>query len=246
MSEPILKCKVCGGEYWRRMLECPKCGASGIVKLYKYVPYNAYSLSILINKEVWFPKACDLNDPFEFEFNLTDLQINGIPIEPSSIATAKEQALKLGTFCLTEVNNNILMWSHYAAQHQGFCIEFERSKENELNGDSCVPVIYPDSDDVPKIKTDDLETNKTFAKIVTTKSKSWKYEAEWRTISKKKGGKHYPLPGKLTAIIYGLRMNSTQRSTIKNILGNTIKYYEAVKSEDKFSLSINSFSDGTQ
>ena len=177
---------------------------------------------------------------------MTDLQINGIPIERSSIDTAKEQALELGIFCLTEENNNILMWSHYAAQHQGFCIEFERSKENDLNDDSCIPVIYPDSDDVPKTNTNDLETKKAFAEIATTKSKLWKYEAEWRMISKKKGGKHYPLPGKLTAIIYGLRMNSTQRNTIKNILGNTINYYEAVKSEDKFSLTVLPFSDGTQ
>lgn len=30
-----------------------------------------------------------------------------------------------GVFCLSEVCDNILMWSHYAEEHKGFCIEFE-------------------------------------------------------------------------------------------------------------------------
>jgi len=30
-----------------------------------------------------------------------------------------------GVFCLSEINNNILMWSHYAEDHKGFCVEFE-------------------------------------------------------------------------------------------------------------------------
>lgn len=34
--------------------------------------------------------------------------------------------IDFGVYCLSEVNDNILMWSHYAEEHKGFCIEFER------------------------------------------------------------------------------------------------------------------------
>ena len=36
--------------------------------LYKYLPYNHYSLQILINKELWLGPPDMLNDPFEGEF----------------------------------------------------------------------------------------------------------------------------------------------------------------------------------
>jgi len=35
-----------------------------------------------------------------------------------------------GIFCLSEINDSILMWSHYAENHCGFCVEFEGLENN--------------------------------------------------------------------------------------------------------------------
>ena len=61
--EPSIKCSNCGKEHERRSLKCPFCDYINIPKLYKYLPYNDNSLAILINKEIWCPKAGAVNDP---------------------------------------------------------------------------------------------------------------------------------------------------------------------------------------
>ena len=128
--EPKIKCPNCKNEYPRRGLECPSCKYIAVSKLYKYLPYNENSLSILINKKIWCPKAKSLNDPFEFQWDIKEMSVDGIPIDSGSLEEAKEQTRELGVVCLSEINNNILMWSHYAQGHAGFCIEFERTQEN--------------------------------------------------------------------------------------------------------------------
>jgi hypothetical protein len=102
----------------------------GVSKLYEYLPFNDHSLSFLINNQIWCPKAQTLNDPLELHFHLTDTNLGGIPINQPSLEEAKKAIKELGVVCLSEINNDILMWSHYADGHTGFCIEFERSEIN--------------------------------------------------------------------------------------------------------------------
>ena len=46
--------------------------------------------------------------------------------------------------CLSENNSSVLMWSHYADNHKGICIEydFESIKNNKLIYYSLFPVNY--------------------------------------------------------------------------------------------------------
>lgn len=238
MTEPVLKCKHCGNEHERRLLACPECGKLGITSLYKYLSFNQHSLSLLINNEVWFSKAVDVNDPFEFKFRLSSMEMRGISVSKAEIQEARKDAMQLGVYCLSEINDNILMWSHYASNHTGFCIEFERTKENDLKPESCVPIIYPDDDSIPVIENEELESSKTFAKIATTKSKLWSYEKEWRIISREIGGRTSSLPGDITSIIFGCRMNEGNRNTIRKILKTDIKYYEAIENDSQYKLNI--------
>lgn len=54
------------------------------------------------------------------------------------LAKIKRKTLDFGIFCLSQIENNILMWSHYGEDHKGFCIEF-----NDLNEstDASIDVI---------------------------------------------------------------------------------------------------------
>jgi hypothetical protein len=42
--------------------------------LYKYVPYNQYSLQMLINQELWLGPPDMLNDPFEGDFTISNFE----------------------------------------------------------------------------------------------------------------------------------------------------------------------------
>jgi len=237
--EPEIECPNCKNIYHRRKLNCPSCNHIGISKLYKYLPFNNHSLSLIIEKKIWCPKAKTLNDPFEFYFHLTDTNIAGIPIKEHSLKTAQDEIKELGIICLSEIKNDILMWSHYANGHTGFCIEFERHENNDLGQyDHCLPVTY-DTIEVPSFDSLSIQERVSTAKIVTTKAPSWSYEKEWRLIIEHTSSNNLlPIPAKITSVIFGCKMTDAKRRIIANILRDDISYFETIQMKDKFGLDI--------
>ena len=53
---------------------------------------------------------------------------------------------KIGTIvsCFSEVNDSIVIWSHYANNHKGFCLEYDFKSLgfNDIRATSLCPVIY--------------------------------------------------------------------------------------------------------
>lgn len=82
---------------------------------------------------------------------------------------------KIRVCSFTERFDSILMWSHYAEQHQGICIEYDFS--NEKQAALVHPVLY--SDKFYNMKAHHSGTlNLKLSSL--TKSKDWEYEKEWR------------------------------------------------------------------
>jgi hypothetical protein len=236
MPEPTIKCKYCGNEYIKRKLRCDKCDKIGIASLYKYVSYNVNSLSILVKRKIWIPKAESLNDPFEFEFKIEEMKYNGISIDEESMSEAKRQMKQMGVLSFSDKNDDILMWCHYSDAHTGFCIEFERNQENDLgNYDSCIPVNY--EEDLPQYYSKQLEDKSTIASILTTKSNHWNYENEWRILAQI-GNIETELPGRITGIVFGQRMTLEQKETIRSILKDEVSYYYTKNDDKKYSLEV--------
>lgn len=76
--------------------------------------------------------------------------------------------------------NSILMWSHYANNHKGYCIGFYESKmrESRIFGWGG-PLGYNRNNQYPIITPYDNGMDKLFT-ISHTKSNEWKYEKEYR------------------------------------------------------------------
>jgi len=157
----------------------------------------------------------------------------------ASLEESKKAIKELGVVCLSEINNDILMWSHYTDGHTGFCIEFERSDNNDLGKwDYCLPVTY-DAVEAPSFDPPSLEEKASVAKIVSSKAPNWSYEKEWRLIvSHEFADGPISLPAKITAVIFGCKMDSTRRRTIANILRRDVSYLEAIQLKDSFGLDI--------
>ena len=236
--EPEFKCD-CGQVYPRRQLRCPACSRIGVPRLYKYVRWHEFSLAILQNRTIWFPKARSLNDPLEFRFRLTESSWNGIPIAPDSIEQAIAQAKELGVLCLSEVSDSPAMWAHYAGNHEGFCLVFGRQEGCDLGDcDHCLPVIYAESDDVPAFSPSEIVSKEAFAKIATTKAWEWGYEQEWRLISKSIGDKALALPGRLEGVIIGRLMSQANREHLISLLDSSVRVWQADLHPMKYRLSI--------
>lgn len=239
-----------------------------VTHLYKYCVYNLNSLFILINRKIWFSNPESFNDPFDCKYKFKDevdpiefekylkkhhpermRQLNSIigkdeeETEYNEIykILLQEVSIKLkevGVFCLSEYNDNILMWSHYADDHKGFCIEFERckDKDNDLGDyDKTSPVDYI-RHDYEKVT---VLNDKAYDMKFYTKALDWKYEGEWRLYNDKYNETN-PLPGKITAIIFGLRMCDHHKETIKNILSDLphVSYRQADEVPNQYRIKI--------
>lgn len=107
----------------------------------------------------------------------------------------KSMLPKVRVFCVSEINDNILMWSHYAENHEGVCIKLKVIPENDNHLCAAKKVIYtktPPSitnvfnqltiDDWIDIFLGQSQQNDTsdFLRFVLFKSCIWSYEKEWR------------------------------------------------------------------
>lgn len=79
--------------------------------------------------------------------------------------------------CFSEFNDSLLMWSHYADEHKGVCIEYDFKEEDEIRS-FLQPIDYRDK--IYKINIfEDLTALRQIGASLT-KCKAWEYEAEWR------------------------------------------------------------------
>lgn len=96
--------------------------------------------------------------------------------------------IKLCSFCATM--KPITMWSHYADEHKGFCIEYDIEKlaRGDIRRRMLFPVIYKDSMfDCTKYLIAAIRDRGTFNNIYARlqalyKSPEWSYEQEWRLV----------------------------------------------------------------
>lgn len=204
-------------------------------KLYKFHSFNENALSSLINEVVWFSKREHLNDPFEvinikehisdknyekaWRKRLSSLNFPNHKKEKElkKLISEKDNRIKngislisdgmkaIGLYCLTDYPENILMWSHYADSHKGFCIEYKVTPKHIIRMNNHIRKVsytkrYPQLSALDFMPCGECDTckmsnsltlenhfqcrsiGKGFDKLCGSKSKDWKYEKEYRII----------------------------------------------------------------
>lgn len=96
--------------------------------------------------------------------------------------------------CFSTENNNLLMWSHYAKNHQGFCVEYDISKikmEHTFRINFWSVIYKTKTLDISLLKKikNVIGNNPTLSPLLriiigTIKAKDWYYEKEWRFIQR--------------------------------------------------------------
>lgn len=143
-----------------------------------------------------------------------------------------------GIFCLTERNDCILMWSHYANCHKGICFEFAADTLDPLIGQSQRVNYLPFFQKAHIIDTPEAQVNR----ILLSKAKCWAYEAEWRKIDTENGyGLKYLNPTTLTGVILGCKISEPHQKSILEWVSNRnvpTRVYKAKQSPDGFRIEI--------
>lgn len=155
------------------------------------------------------------------------------------------EGLKDNTYvgCLSGTNESILMWSHYANSHTGFCIEYD-FKEIEKIHQKLFKVKYTNKiDNLNKISEALPNNIRAIISALTTKAEEWSYEDEWRIIEQPKieadnlnKGKNVEMPTP-SSIYMGCKISEDDRKKLKYICRNkSIKLYQMHIKTDEFKL----------
>ncbi len=178
---------------------------------YKYAKFR--SIEELLSATVKLSPLRTLNDPFECILNkevednlLKNTSLPDVEIEIEEI-TSLDESLKenlilkriydglneYAIFSLSETPRNLLMWAHYADEHNGVCIGYKKNifesidnkVETDLGIESYTPIKVNYDNLRPQALSDQPSREKrkksTLNQLIT-KSDDWMYEKEHRCI----------------------------------------------------------------
>jgi hypothetical protein len=145
-----------------------------------------------------------------------------------------------GVLSLSATWQSALMWSHYADEHRGICIEYDTTDQEH-------PHLGPVNYTAPRaIKTSDLwrwkmrddaaSADKVRQIYFYSKSSEWKYEREWRDVATT--SRAVSVPFRMTAIHFGMRCDSAVVTSIVKLLADdrTTKLWHIRPKDDGFKL----------
>ena len=238
---------------------------------------NDYEFENLENDTIWLNSPKIFNDPYDTKplynpYNLYNLLNNDVStkklIENRDSKEVKDlfaktfeefcQTYRIGCFTKNEPTN-ILMWSHYAHYHEGYCVEYkidETFEKHEIFWNGMCPVIYSDNifdlsvylytmikNAVSLIENKDNKhfNNIIFNLVALYKSNLWSYENEWRVVMDKNLYRidnliNAPKP---SAIYVGLNTSDRNKAILKNISRKRdIKLFYIKRCSDEYRLYI--------
>lgn len=176
---------------------------------FKYYPVGEWLPGLLSGKALKFSDRGSFNDPFDsrptLKVDFSDIayrtRIEQYLINDGWSAQARKLKFKeldkktepfelegptshlldsTGLLCLGSEWTNMLLWSHYANHHRGFCIGFH---SNIDVFQVAFPVHY--GDNFPIIVRPHDDDDATLRKSFLIKQRCWEYENEWRIIKRK-------------------------------------------------------------
>lgn len=148
----------------------------------KFFDKHIYDIDNLYQNKVWASAASKFNDPFDCRplINVDS------PYDEDKVKEFYKTLLKLGNkfmehtyvSCFASKGDSLCMWSYYADNHKGICIEYD--SDTLIAGELVVPVDY--SSETFCISKE-VDHEKILMKGTLTKSEDWKHEEEWRMVS---------------------------------------------------------------
>ncbi len=142
-------------------------------RLFKYSPFNINSIDALTNQYFYLASKSQLNDPIELP-TLSKLDSSNLIDTNYRICS------------LSNNNNSMLMWSHYAQEHQGIMVEYWFGGEFPC-GVGIEQVSYTDESK----RNLEKDSYAVFNQYLLTKNNDWSYEDEVRIFTNVKEKIHF-------------------------------------------------------
>ena len=154
-----------------------------------------------------------------------------------------------GILCMSETHESILMWAHYADNHQGIVYEFDYDllAFSKTEGDNIhsLKVKYSHSRkyELLSYTLQYEELKEQFSKLLATKAIDWAYEEEVRFMNFGKGDIGIKFDPKcLKSIIFGIKTKGEEIKKIKKLCKEHnlkhIKFKQAKLIDGRFEIEI--------
>lgn len=218
--------------------------------------YSVFTLQDLINGTLTVCRPTKLNDPYDtLLLKWGEIVRQNKSQKPhASLLCDSFNAYRIRSFCKLKDKNgrsavtNVLMWSHYADEHRGFCIEYKFNKKFFVTEDRRTvrfkDIQYHKHEDPINLNTGSINTNEALC----SKLDDWAYENEARLITymPDEQGDFVPISlgseVQIKAVYFGYLCPDIRVQTIKTILsGNPdIQYFKMNSTpEDIYHLTAN-------
>ncbi len=149
---------------------------------------------------------------------------------------------KRGVSCFSEVNDDLLMWSHYGGRYKGYCLEFSTEIEPFNRARE---VTY--TEQIPEISVSPYliaDEHDHVSDLFTVKSKSWSYEKEWRIFHQTAGTQYHYTSDALTGIYCDPDINSESLEIVCLIIAGqnpNVRLWEGSRSKSDFKVEFEQF-----
>ena len=196
-------------------------------KFYKFRKCTENNFSALEEQTIYFSSLQKLNDPFEGKFSLGETFIH------NADGHLQNKMNRRIVFSMSEdfgdsnfIKDNHLMWTHYAEEHKGFCIEYNDNilsgfKDYELvrniQENIWVRMYYNESMVDEILEKDDLD--RRVAEILRNKNIAFKHEQEVRLIRHVVGSveNKIKINNAISAIYLGCRISCDDKMKLLSI-----------------------------
>lgn len=178
-------------------------------KIYKFGSLNEFARDIIITEKFFFSDWEKMNDPMEgfFQYYKNDH-------EEQEIDDLYSLKNKYGISCFSNNYNEILMWSHYADNHNGICIEVEI--DDNLCSENQIKIKDIEYQDNIQMLLKDDDTTTDAIELLSKKITKWDYEKEVRVFCQNKNSLHKI--GKIKSIF--IKKDSNKIDLIKEYINN--------------------------
>ncbi len=180
----------------------------------------------------------------EFEhFSMTELRAALTRAARAAFQQVVDEFLsRRGVACFSELNEDLLMWSHYGGKYRGFCLEFDASSEpfQKIHQVRYLPSL-------PQLTLATVLLDHEFHPILElfcTKSEAWQYEREWRAIHHIAGTQFgYPASA-LTGVYFGPDIDQQSLEVVCLVLAGqneSVKLWRGKRSTSEFKVDFEAF-----
>jgi hypothetical protein len=165
----------------------------------------------------------------------------------------------IGILCLSEIPDNLLMWSHYSNSHTGFVIGFDENNDFFYQK----PTQKSDWGWLRKVNYVDKRPNRsldttTSSDAFLSKNKIWEYEKEWRMMLPLKNADRIVESGDMKIhlfkipefaikeIIFGAKCNNSFVNEVLEFIDNNqdlrnVTLYKSIENDSEYKLNITPF-----